>query len=50
MSGHLRTIFLGEEKTIPIQNGQLALGEFQGLFLYEQRANKNTRQLIITLI
>ena len=49
MSGHIRTILTGESKTIPIQEGRLALGKFQGLFLYEHRAGENTRKLIVTL-
>ena len=49
MSGHIRTILMGESKTIPIQAGQLALGKFQGLFLYEHRAGDNNRKLIVTL-
>jgi len=49
MSGHIRTILTGEAKTIPIINNKLGLGQFQGLFLYEHRAGKNTRKLIITL-
>ena len=49
MSGHIRSILMGESKTIPIQNRQLALGEFQGLFLYEHRVGENSRKLIITL-
>ena len=50
MSGHIRSILTGEAKTIPIIQGQLALGKFQGLYLYEHRAGNNTRKLIITLI
>jgi len=49
MSGHIRTILTGESKTIPIQEGRLALGKFQGLFLYEHRVGENTRKLIVTL-
>lgn len=49
MSGHIRTILTGESKTIPIQVERLALGKFQGLFLYEHRAGENNRKLIITL-
>lgn len=50
MSGHIRTILMGESKAIPIENGKLLLGKFQGLFLYEHRAGVNNRQLIITLL
>ena len=49
MSGHIRSILTGESKTIPIKDCQLALGKFQGLFLYEHRAGENTRKLIVTL-
>ncbi len=49
MSGHIRSILTGESKTIPVVNSQLALGKFQGLFLYEHRAGNNARKLIITL-
>ncbi len=49
MSGHIRSILTGESKTIPVVDGQLALGKFQGLFLYEHRAGNNARKLIITL-
>ncbi|RUM77887.1 MAG: YjbQ family protein [Candidatus Thioglobus sp.] len=49
MSGHIRTILTGESKTIPIIDCKLALGKFQGLFLYEHRAGENTRKLIVTL-
>lgn len=50
MSGHLRSILTGESKSIPVIQGKLALSKFQSLYLYEHRAGKNTRKLIITLI
>lgn len=49
MSGHIRSILTGESKTIPIIDCKLALGKFQGLFLYEHRAGENARKLIVTL-
>ena len=49
MSGHIRSILTGESKTIPIIDCKLALGKFQGLFLYEHRAGENSRKLIVTL-
>ncbi len=49
MSGHIRTLLTGESKTIPVVDNQLALGKFQGLFLYEHRAGINNRKIIITL-
>ena len=49
MSGHIRTILTGEQKTIPVIDQKLALGKFQGLFLYEHRAGENLRKLIVTV-
>ncbi|MEO1940376.1 MAG: YjbQ family protein [Candidatus Thioglobus sp.] len=45
-----RSILTGESKTIPIIQGKLGLGKYQGLYLYEHRDGTNTRKLIITLI
>jgi thiamine phosphate synthase YjbQ (UPF0047 family) len=49
MSGHIRSILTGESKTIPVVANKLALGQYQGLFLYEHRADENNRKLLITL-
>lgn len=49
MSGHIRSILTGESKTIPVIDNKLALGKYQGLFLYEHRSGGNHRKLIITL-
>ncbi len=50
MSGHIRSILTGAAKTIPVMHKKLALGDYQGLYLYEHRDGHNTRKLIITLI
>lgn len=50
VSGHIRSLLTGESKTLPIQNGRLALGKLQGLFLYEHHQGKNRRKLIVTLL
>lgn len=49
-SGHIRTLLTGESKSIPLKNKQLALGKFQGVFLYEHRVGENTRKITITLL
>ncbi|MDC9715174.1 MAG: secondary thiamine-phosphate synthase enzyme YjbQ [Gammaproteobacteria bacterium] len=50
VSGHIRSVLTGESKTIPVVNKKLALGKYQGLFLYEHRAGVNNRKLIVTLL
>jgi len=49
MSGHLRCILTDTSQTLPITNGQLNLGTWQGLFLYEHRIGTFDRKVVITL-
>ena len=49
MSGHLRCIMTDTSQTIPVTNGQLNLGTWQGLFLYEHRTGVFDRKIIITI-
>ncbi|WP_029933860.1 secondary thiamine-phosphate synthase enzyme YjbQ [Thiomicrospira pelophila] len=49
MSGHIRTIMTDTSHTIPVTNGQLNLGIWQGLFLYEHRTGRFQRQLVVTI-
>ena len=49
-SGHIRSILTSESKSVPVVQDRLALGCYQGLFLYEHRAGKNLRKIMITLV
>ena len=49
MPAHIKSSLLGNSVTIPISNGKLNLGVWQGIYLCEHRNNANNRQLIITL-
>lgn len=48
MPAHLKSALLGSSVTIPIRNGRLALGTWQGIYLCEHRNHGGSRQLIIT--
>ncbi len=48
MPAHIRTVLTQISLTIPIQNGTLALGTWQGIYLYEHRYQPQERHLIIT--
>ena len=50
MSAHLRTIFTQSGLSIPITDGQLALGNWQGVFLWEHRFGHFKRKITVTLI
>jgi len=48
MPAHLKASLLGASVTIPISNGRLALGMWQGIYLCEHRDYGGERKLVIT--
>jgi secondary thiamine-phosphate synthase enzyme len=49
MPAHLKAVLLGSSVTVPIRNGRLALGTWQGIYLGEHRNHGGPRRLLITL-
>lgn len=49
MPAHIKTSTLGCELSIPISNGRLALGPWQGIYLGEHRDAGGARRIIATL-
>jgi secondary thiamine-phosphate synthase enzyme len=50
MAAHIRSVLTQTELSIPVQSGRLALGTWQGLFLWEHRFQAHQRKLTVTLI
>ncbi len=48
MPAHLKAAMLGASVMIPIRNGRLALGTWQGIYLCEHRNHGGSRSVIIT--
>jgi len=48
MPAHLKSALLGSSVTIPIRNGRLALGTWQGVYLCEHRNRGCQRRLVVT--
>ena len=48
MPAHLKAALLGNSVMIPIRNGRLAFGTWQGIYLCEHRNYGGSRQLLIT--
>ena len=48
MPAHIKSSLLGCSVLIPVRNGRLALGTWQGIYLCEHRNQGGTRDLIIT--
>lgn len=49
MPAHLKSSILGSSLNIPISNGSLALGIWQGIYLCEHRDHASGRNLVITI-
>ncbi|RYE33592.1 MAG: YjbQ family protein [Sphingobacteriaceae bacterium] len=49
MPAHLKAAMLGNSVMIPIRNGRLALGTWQGIYLCEHRNRGGSRNLIVTV-
>ncbi|GIK76001.1 MAG: hypothetical protein BroJett021_49890 [Chloroflexota bacterium] len=49
MPAHIKATLLGCQVTIPISNGRLGFGAWQGLYLCEYRDHGGRRRLIATL-
>jgi secondary thiamine-phosphate synthase enzyme len=49
MSSHLRTLLTQTSQTLPVTNGKLQLGTWQGIFLYEHRTGVFSRHVVVTV-
>jgi secondary thiamine-phosphate synthase enzyme len=50
MPAHLRTALTGVSLSVPLVEGKLALGTWQGIYLFEHRARPHRRQVVLHLI
>ncbi len=50
MPAHLRSALTQTSLSIPIENGRLALGTWQGIYLFEHRRNAPSREIALHLI
>ena len=49
MPGHARSALTRTSELIPIMDRRLALGTWQGLYLWEHRAHRHRRELLVQL-
>ncbi|MCL4202646.1 MAG: secondary thiamine-phosphate synthase enzyme YjbQ [Pirellulaceae bacterium] len=49
MPAHIKSSLFGPSLTIPVHEGRLALGVWQGIYLCEHRDRGGPRQLVLTL-
>jgi secondary thiamine-phosphate synthase enzyme len=50
MPSHIRMVLTRTSETVPIANGRMQLGTWQGIFLFEHRRAPHRRKILITII
>lgn len=50
MPSHIRMVLTRTGETIPIVDGRIQLGTWQGIFLFEHRRSPHRRKVIITMM
>jgi secondary thiamine-phosphate synthase enzyme len=49
MPAHIKSTLIGNSLTIPITNGKLNLGTWQGIYLCEHRNHAGSRKVVVTI-
>ncbi len=49
MPAHVKAALTATSMTVPVKDGQLALGTWQGIFLWEHRNHARARRLTVTV-
>ena len=50
MPSHIRMVLTSTSETIPIMDGKIQLGTWQGIFLFEHRRVPHSRKVFVTMI
>jgi len=50
MPAHIKAALTATTLSIPLMDGQLALGKWQGIFLWEHRHRSGTRQVVVNIL
>ncbi|MBE9008681.1 YjbQ family protein [Pseudanabaenaceae cyanobacterium LEGE 13415] len=47
MPAHIRTVLTHSSEQIPVSQGRLVLGTWQGIYVWEHRQHRHTRELVV---
>ena len=50
MASHARSVMTSNSISIPVSEGKLMLGTWQGVYLYEHRTAPHTRSVVVTVM
>ena len=49
MAAHVRSVLTQNSISVPVQGGECLLGTWQGIYLWEHRANGSRRRVVVTV-
>lgn len=49
MAAHARSVLSGSSVTVPVGKGELLLGTWQGIYVWEHRAGAHPRRIVVTV-
>ena len=49
-TSHIRTVLTRSSEVLPIANGEMQLGTWQGIFIFEHRRKPHQRKITVTVI
>jgi secondary thiamine-phosphate synthase enzyme len=50
MAAHARSLLSGSAVSVPVGQGELLLGTWQGIYLWEHRAGAQLRKVVVTVV
>lgn len=50
MTSHIKSVLLGSSVSVPVTNGKLNFGTWQGIYLCEHRNHGGNRKIVITIL
>ncbi len=50
MAAHARSLLAGSSVSVPVANGALLLGTWQGIYLWEHRTRPQVRRVVVTVL
>jgi secondary thiamine-phosphate synthase enzyme len=50
MPSHLRMVLTRTSEVVPVVDRRLALGTWQGIFLFEHRRARHTREVVVSVV
>jgi secondary thiamine-phosphate synthase enzyme len=50
MAAHARSLLAGTSVSVPVGDGELLLGTWQGIYLWEHRTGQQVRRVVVTVV